>query len=123
MQNANCLNCHDLRPIQTQALDEDGWTMVVNAMIQKGAQVKPDEIPILAEYLAFNYGPLPDGAGKPLVLNRCTLCHDLQRVRQHLATREGWEETLSTMLNEGAMLSDVEFEVVLVYLSRNFRPQ
>ena len=123
IQNASCTTCHDLRPIQVQALDADGWTKVVKDMMQKGAEVKSDDIPILAEYLAWNYGPLPAGAGKQLVLNKCTLCHDLQRVRQHLATREGWEETLSAMLNEGAMLSDEEFAVILVYLSRNFRPQ
>ena len=30
--NVSCTNCHDLRPIQTQALDTEGWTSVVAAM-------------------------------------------------------------------------------------------
>jgi uncharacterized protein YukJ len=119
--NANCLGCHDPRPIQTQALDADGWTKVVNSMIEKGAKVSNDDKPTLVQYLAENYGPLPDGEGKQLILNKCTTCHDLKRVRQHLASPEEWADTLSAMLNEGLMLSDEEFLTVLKYLARNFR--
>ena len=50
-------------------------------------------------------------------------CHDLLRVRRNLATREEWEDTLLAMLNEGAMLSDQDFPVLLSYLARNFKPQ
>ena len=121
--NQACTSCHDLRPIDLQALDTDGWTKVVNTMIQKGAPVKPEDVSPLAEYLVVNHGPLPDGPGKEIVLNTCTMCHDLQRVRTHGATRQEWEETLEAMLNEGAPLSDDEFRIVLNYLARNFRPQ
>jgi cytochrome c5 len=120
--NASCMECHDLRPIQMQALDMDGWSKVVKAMIEKGAKVKSDDVPGIVEYLASNYGPLPDGAGKQVVLNKCTSCHDLKRVRQHLASPEEWAETLNSMLNEGASFSDEEFVVLLTYLARNFRP-
>ena len=51
----------------------------------------------------------------------CLNCHDLGRVRIHTVSREEWEETLLTMLNEGAMLSDQDFPVLLNYLARNFR--
>jgi hypothetical protein len=47
----------------------------------------------------------------------------LKRVLRHGATREEWEDTLSAMLNEGAMLSDEDFPVLLTYLARNFKPQ
>jgi cytochrome c5 len=120
--NQACTNCHDLRPIDVTALDTDGWTKVVNTMIQQGAPVKPDDVSPLVEYLVANHGPLPDGSGKDIVLNTCTMCHDLQRVRTHGATRQEWEETLQAMLNEGAPLSDDEFRIVLNYLARNFRP-
>ncbi len=121
IMNNSCLGCHDLRPIQTQAFDAEGWTMKVNAMIEKGAQVSTDDLPILANFLARSYGPLPEGAGKAVLLNRCTVCHDLQRIRRHPSDAEGWEDTLSTMLNEGAMLTDQEFAILVNYLSRNFR--
>jgi hypothetical protein len=121
IMNSSCTGCHDLRPIQTQALDEDGWKEVVNAMIDKGAKVNKDDIPLLVAYLADVNGPLPDGAGKQLILNKCTVCHDLKRVKQHLASPEDWADTLNAMLNEGLMLSDEEFATALRYLARNFR--
>src|SRR5438309_2724632 len=34
-----CTTCHDRRPIDTQALDEAGWTNVIEAEIKKGAKV------------------------------------------------------------------------------------
>jgi cytochrome c5 len=121
IQNVSCANCHDLRPIQTQALDHDGWTGVVDAMIDRGADIRKEDIPVLVDYLVANYGPLPDGAGKRILLNNCTLCHDLSRVKRRLSTREEWEELLSAMLNEGAMLSDQEFPVLLNYLATHFK--
>src|SRR4029453_5134604 len=103
--NVSCTGCHDARPIQTQALDKEGWTKVVSAMVTKGGGNKPHDVTVLIDYLVNNPGPLPDGAGKAILLNVCTQCHDLKRVIQHGATREQWEETLGAMLNEGAPLS------------------
>jgi cytochrome c5 len=121
--NAKCISCHDLRPIEVQALDRNGWNDVVNSMVEKGAAVEKADLPALLDYLVANHGPLPDGAGKRILLNNCTLCHDLKRVLRHGASRENWEDTLSAMLNEGAMLSDEEFPVLLNYLARNFKPE
>ncbi len=121
LMNASCTNCHDLRPIQTQALDPDGWKSVIASMVDKGAQIDDADVPVLVNYLATNFGPLPDGPGKKILLNTCTVCHDLLRVKRTSATREEWEDTLGAMLNEGAMLSDEDFPVLLNYLAKNFR--
>ncbi len=124
IQDASCgMTCHDLRPIQTQALDKDGWTKIVASMVDKGAQVKPAEVPVLVDYLVRSHGPLPDGAGKLILLNTCTVCHGLDRVIRQGGTREQWEETLGAMLNEGAMLSEEDFPVLLAYLAKNFKAQ
>lgn len=120
--HANCTACHDLRPIQVQALDHEGWTERVKVETGKGAKLEPKDIPILVDYLVKYHGPLPDGEGKHILLNTCTLCHDLQRVRRERATPEGWAEILDAMLNEGAPLSEQEFPVLLRYLARNFGP-
>lgn len=120
-QNSACLSCHDIRPIQTAAYDRAGWTNVIDSMVQKGAEVKDADKPVLVDYLFRNHGPLPDGPGKTILLNTCTLCHDLGRVRAHTVSRDEWQETLEAMLNEGAMLSDQDFPVLLNYLARNFR--
>jgi cytochrome c5 len=119
--NTSCTTCHDLRKIQTQALDEEGWTQVVKSMIDKGAKVDKEDIPLFVSYLEDNFGPLPEGTGKEIVLNKCTVCHDLKRVRQHFATPEDWADLLRAMENEGLMISDEEFVTVLKYLARNFR--
>lgn len=121
LQNADCLGCHDLRPIETASYDRDGWNTVVESMISKGADVKDADKPALVDFLVRNHGPLPDGPGKQILLNTCTVCHDLGRVRAHTVSRDEWEETLSAMLNEGAMLSDQDFPVLLNYLARNFK--
>ena len=120
--NAACITCHDTRPIDTRALDEEAWTKSVKAMIEKGAKVEPEDVRPLVDYLVKYHGPLPDGPGKELVLNICTQCHDLQRVRRTRLSPEGWLEVLEAMLNEGAPLSEKDLPDVLRYLARNFRP-
>ena len=98
IMNASCTTCHDLRLIQVQAMDKEAWTNSVDMMIQRGADVPKDDLPVLIEYLVTHHGPMPDGPGKNIVLNVCTMCHDLSRVRRNLATREDWEDKLGTML-------------------------
>lgn len=118
-----CTTCHDSRAVDTQALDAAGWAKIVKSMVDKGAEVQADELPVLVEYLARFHGPLPDGPGKEVVLNVCTQCHDLERVRRERQSADGWSEILLTMLNEGAPLTDKDFAAVLRYLAKNFRPE
>ena len=72
------------------------------------------------QYLAQHHGPVPDGPGKQILLNICTMCHDLGRIRLGRRSPEEWEETLVSMLNEGAPLSDEDFPVIHAYLSKHF---
>ncbi len=122
IMNASCRSCHDLRPIDTQAMDEQGWTKRVRIDIEKGAKVDKADVPVLVDYLARAHAPLPDGAGKEILLNTCTQCHDLKRIRRQGRSAEGWLEILDAMLNEGAPLSEQELPVILRYLARNFKP-
>jgi cytochrome c5 len=122
IMNMACATCHDLRPIETQALDEAGWSKEVKSMIEQGAEVKPDDVAVLVEFLTRRHGPLPDGPGRDILLNICTRCHDLQRVRRERNTPEGWLEILEAMLNEGAPLPEKDLPVLLRYLARNFGP-
>ena len=122
MNNA-CTKCHEYRTIETQALDETGWTKIVNSMIEKGAEVKKDDVPVLVGYLVEEHGPLPEGAGKRIMLEVCTMCHTLHKIRETGGTRDEWEDVLVHMINEGAPLSDDDFPILLNYLARNFRPQ
>lgn len=118
--NASCQNCHDLRRIQVQAMDAVAWTKTVNAMVEKGATVSSTDFPLLVGYLTANHGPIPDGPGKDIVLNTCTMCHDLKRIKLGHRSPDEWEETLGAMLNEGAPLSEAQFSIVHAYLSEHF---
>jgi cytochrome c5 len=120
LMNASCLGCHDARPIQVQAMDAEGWTRQIETEINRGAKIAKDDVPMLVKYLVQTHGPLPDGPGKDVLLNTCTMCHELFRIKFNRRSPEEWEETLVSMLNEGAALSDEEFERVLLYLARNF---
>ncbi len=120
VMNASCLACHDVRRIQVQALDAEQWTKTVGTMVERGAKVSGEDLPLLVDYLVQHHGPMPEGRGKAIVLNVCTLCHDLTRIRRGRRSAEEWEETLNAMLNEGAPLSDDAFPLVHAYLSRYF---
>jgi cytochrome c5 len=120
LMNANCLGCHSARVIQVQAMDAEGWTRQIARDIERGATIAKADVPTLVNYLVQTHGPLPNGPGKDVLLNTCTMCHELVRIKLNRRSPEEWEETLVSMLNEGAQLSDEEFEGVLLYLSRNF---
>ena len=120
VMNASCLACHDVRRIQVQAMDAEQWAKTVDTMVGKGAKVSADDLPSLVDYLVQHHGPMPEGRGKTIVLNVCTLCHDLTRIHRGRRSAEEWEETLNAMLNEGAPLSDDAFPIVHAYLSRYF---
>ncbi len=120
IMNASCQDCHDLRTIQTAAMDAEGWTKTINSMIEMGATISEQDVPVLVKYLAFAHGPVPDGPGKNILLNTCTMCHDLSRIKFGRRSTEEWEETLISMLNEGAPLNDQDFATSHHYLSENF---
>jgi len=120
LMNAGCQDCHELRVIQVQAMDVDGWTSRISQEIERGAKLSKDDVPTLAAYLARTHGPMPDGPGKDVLLNTCTMCHELSRIKFGRRSPEEWEETLVSMLNEGAQLSDEDFARVHHYLSVNF---
>jgi competence protein ComEA len=85
-----------------------------------GATVAAEDVPVLVKYLTFQHGPVPEGPGKMVLLNTCTMCHDLSRIKFGRRSPEEWEETLISMLNEGAPLNDQDFVTIHQYLSQHF---
>jgi cytochrome c5 len=61
---------------------------------------------------------LPDGAGKDLVMNVCTVCHDATRIISKKRTKEEWSDTVDKMAARGARASDEEFETIVTYLAK-----
>src|SRR5437773_8654401 len=67
VMNMSCsvTGCHTVRPIQTAAKDQQGWTKTIDEMIEKGAKLEmPEDKDILTEYLVQQHGPLPEGEGR-----------------------------------------------------------
>jgi len=51
-----CVACHDLSPITTSGGGSRGdWEMVVQSMIDMGADITPDEVPQIVNYLATSF--------------------------------------------------------------------
>ena len=115
-----CQGCHTMRRVETSAKDAKGWQETIQVMIQDGAEVEESEIPVMVQWLVREHGPVPEGAGKQILLNTCTMCHNLQRIKNGRRSAEEWEETLLAMLNEGAPVSDDQLPVIHAYLSRHF---
>lgn len=116
----NCQGCHTMRRVETSAKDADGWRETIQVMIQDGAEIEESEIPVMVQYLTREHGPLPEGPGRQIMLNICTQCHNLQRIKIGRRSAEEWEETLLAMLNEGAPVNDEQLPVIHAYLSRHF---
>ena len=115
-----CQGCHTMRRVETSAKNADGWRETIQVMIQDGAEIEESEIPVMVQYLTREHGPVPEGPGKQILLNICTQCHNLQRIKNGKRSPEEWEETLLAMLNEGAPVSDEQLPVIHAYLSRHF---
>jgi len=49
---AQCNICHGLAWIERSGADEAGWLDRIRRMIRAGAQIPPEQVPLMAEYLA-----------------------------------------------------------------------
>jgi streptogramin lyase len=69
---------------------------------------------------------LPDGAGKQIVMTKCSVCHPASRLVGYDADRQRWKETIDDMrlYMEGSTLnvslSDQETAVLMDYIVKNF---
>ncbi len=72
---------------------------------------------------AFSISEPQTGNGKQLVLDACTACHTLDRVKSQRLTADEWRQEIAGMLSEGVPLTDDEIALVVDYLARHFGPQ
>jgi competence protein ComEA len=70
---------------------------------------------------AFAQSPLPDGPGKEVALTICGQCHSADIVASVRLTREGWQETITEMVQLGAKATEAEQGTILEYLSTHFK--
>jgi hypothetical protein len=63
-------------------------------------------------------GPL-DGAA--LLVDRCTRCHNLDRVTSAKWDADGWKATVERMVSKGAVLTDEEAKVLIEHLAETYK--
>jgi cytochrome c5 len=126
-----CSQCHYLGTIAKIRDGAAGWRRYVDNMVLRGAQLTGPEIDAVVAYLARNLGPgvnlprakpvaLPDGPGKVLVAERCTLCHDLERVVAVKRRKQAWPVIVADMVAQGAPATAEEAKTISGYLGTNF---
>jgi mono/diheme cytochrome c family protein len=121
-------------------------------MVSRGAQVRPEEIAVISDYLASTFGTdapatdtglkqagvgpasssqvsgkyspaIPEGPGRVLVLSSCTDCHGLNKITEQRKDERGWRAAVNDMVRLGAKMKPAEVEAVVSYLALNFGPQ
>lgn len=142
-----CTACHSLVPIMMKRDGENGWKHTVGRMVlQRQAQLLPDEFETVVRYLSTRLGPgtgqmqtgvlppgafgsggtsakevrLPDGPGKELVETRCALCHDLGRVVSVPRKKHEWEQMTRNMIGRGPQASPAQIQTIIDYLTTHF---
>ena len=80
---------------------------------------------VLAGSPAFAQGPdpFPPGDGHDVVVQACTQCHAADVITSSGKSREEWSTTVSTMVGNGATVSDADFGKVVDYLAKSFPPK
>jgi cytochrome c5 len=61
----NCQACHKLTNLTKAHKNLDDWKDTVQLMIDRGANVQPEQVDILVQYLAKNFGPKDTSAPAP----------------------------------------------------------
>jgi quinoprotein glucose dehydrogenase len=64
--------------------------------------------------------PLPEDAGKEVVVKMCTKCHGTAVFSKLRMSREGWEDEVADMVEKGAAGTPDEIRAVTNYMARHF---
>ena len=63
--NQRCIFCHNTAQIFSQHKSPEAWSTTVEQMANRGAEVSPEEMKIIIDYLAKNYGAPAAAAAPP----------------------------------------------------------
>jgi len=65
---------------------------------------------------------LPEGSAKSIIVEKCQLCHTLERVVTSNRAKSEWDDLVQVMIGRGAPISSDEATIVVDYLGANFGP-
>jgi cytochrome c553 len=63
---------------------------------------------------------LPEGEGKKLVEERCSVCHGTELITGQRMTQDAWKEMVAKMVGYGTQLDQKEITITVDYLTKNF---
>jgi hypothetical protein len=66
---------------------------------------------------------LPDGDGKAIAMEDCQACHKLTNLTKAHKSLDDWRDTVQTMMDRGANVSQDKVDTLLHYLAKNFGPK
>jgi len=66
--------------------------------------------------------PATTADGEALLNDRCTKCHNLNRVKSEKNTADEWNRVVSSMVSKGAKLTGEEQQVLVDYLAKTYAP-
>jgi len=128
-----CTQCHGLVAITQLRMSGPAWRRQIYDMIERGAQVNPDQLDTMVTYLQTHFGPgipfpgpspapvdLPPGNGADIVQSRCSLCHGVDRVVAVKRTPAQWTSILNRMVYYGAPITADQQKAVFDYLNKNY---
>jgi competence protein ComEA len=52
-----CSECHSLERIKAERRDEEGWNSLIHEMLENGAAINANDMPVIVAYLVKNFGP------------------------------------------------------------------
>jgi cytochrome c5 len=130
LQNS-CTACHGLDDVVSSHMDKTGWSNLIDSMISNGAQVDDKDKPVLVDYLVKNFGPQGGqqaagggggggDAGKMILENACTACHDLDLVMDMKLSKQEWDDLVKSMISKGAAVEDKDVAVLVDYLAKTY---
>jgi cytochrome c5 len=93
------------------------------AAAQCGGPPAATEAPAATKAPAATEAPAAPAAldGKALLEDRCTTCHNLDRVTQAKKTEAEWKTTVDRMVGKGAKLNQAEQETLIKYLAETYK--
>jgi mono/diheme cytochrome c family protein len=66
---------------------------------------------------------LPEGDGKPIATEFCQDCHRLTNLTKAHKNLDDWKDTIHTMMDRGARITDDKVDTLAGYLAKNFGPK
>jgi mono/diheme cytochrome c family protein len=132
----SCGSCHAADVIANYRYNSaEEYRDIVNTMVAAGAQLTPQELPVLVDYLFATYGRKPQAApggtspaaaagsdpGKAILDTACVSCHGLEGLKDHIYdSREPYESLVRSMIAYGATVTDAQVPPLVDYLFKTY---